>query len=482
MGTIEEAVYHRQSIEEFMGNPLIEALPPIVSPEDYSELLLVMPPYFNEFRQQPDGDRLINLQRIAEIHVPTSWDHMIMHAVSRCLRWSYVNRNPMDFNVVRDVLTENGVHVTKRLQNYLQKKILAPIYGFPIIGISGVGKTTSIINVMTFYPKVVRHRSYRGVPFEQLQMVWLKVSCPVDGTPKALCTTIIHMIDKTLKSNYSEKIVRNRMSKDVLLVKVCQLVDELNLGILIIDDIQNLIGVNSSVSKELLNFMVTLTNSLSVPVVMVGTPKILNLFQKELQQAKRASGEGEVHMMLMARESAEWDRFLRILWRYQYTRTEVSLTPAMNESLYNASVGNAFFAALIYKVVQDLAILDKRENFTVEDIRYTADVYLGMTAEMRSNLLNNIDVDLGKFQMYWNKAGAPAEEEKSENGESGKDTNLELNLLAVVRVLTNGDEATAKSIVRKTMAALPNEKELEALTDYALQLIRLKRGCEAKEG
>ena len=73
--------------------------------------------------------------------------------------------------------------------------------------------------------------------------------------------------------------------------------------------------------------MVTLTNSLSVPVVMVGTPKILNLFQKELQQAKRASGEGEVHMMLMARESAEWGQVPSYLMALPVYQDRSSLDP-----------------------------------------------------------------------------------------------------------------------------------------------------------
>ena len=38
-------------------------------------------------------------------------------------------------------------------------------------------------------------------------------------------------------TDYAQQIIRNRMSKDVLLVKVSQLVQSLYLGILVIDDL-----------------------------------------------------------------------------------------------------------------------------------------------------------------------------------------------------------------------------------------------------
>ena len=43
---------------------------------------------------------------------------------------------------------------------------------------------------------------------------------------------------------------------------------------------------------------------------MVGSLKILRLLQREFQQAKRASGEGEIRMDLMAEGIQEWKRFI----------------------------------------------------------------------------------------------------------------------------------------------------------------------------
>ena len=298
----ENAFYHGQQIVEFIGNPLIGALPPMEDPAKYPKLLMVLPDYSKEDRDKDPAWRLARLQRLSHIHIPTKEDSMLMLGISRCLRWSYVGRNPIPFTKVKAILENDGIQVTDSLERYLTSS-MAPIYGFPVLGVSGVGKTTSVENVLSLFPQVISHTVFRGIPFKKEQLVWLKVDCPPDGTPKGLCSAILQGIDSALDTDYTEQILRNRMSKDVLLIKVSKLIRDLYLGILIIDDIQNLCGAKETVSDELLSFMVSLANNLRIPVIMVGSPKILRLLQREFQQAKRASGEGEIRMDLMAEGS-----------------------------------------------------------------------------------------------------------------------------------------------------------------------------------
>ena len=224
------------------------------------------------------------------------------------------------------------------------------------------------------------------------------MDCPPDGSQKGLCSSILRGIDNVLETNYTESILRNRMSKDVLLNKVSQLIQSLYLGVLVIDDIQNLCGAKNNVSKELLNFMISLSNSMKIPVVMVGSPKILNLLQNEFQQAKRASGEGEVRMELMKKDSNEWKRFIKTVWRYQYTAKPVELTEEMNEIFFNESVGNPFVASTLYKIVQDDAIISRKESFSVADVKRVANDKMGITANMRKNMLAGVDAELNLYK------------------------------------------------------------------------------------
>jgi len=71
----EEAVYREQVIREYVGNPFIEALPPIYAPEEVVEKLAVYPPYSEEERNL-DAHYRIHLTKnffIASSLYPSIW-------------------------------------------------------------------------------------------------------------------------------------------------------------------------------------------------------------------------------------------------------------------------------------------------------------------------------------------------------------------------------------------------------------------------
>lgn len=471
----ETAFYHDQQLEEFIGNPLIEALPPMEDPSMYPKLLMVLPDYSEEERLESPAWRLVRLQRLAHIHIPTKEDSMLMLGISRCLRWSYVGRNPIPFENVKQILRKRGIDVTNSLERYITSS-KAPMYGFPVLGVSGVGKTTSVENVLSLFPQVIQHTSFRGIVFDQEQLVWLKVDCPPDGTPKGLCSTILKGIDNAMGSDYTGQILRNRMSKDVLLQRVSKLIEKLNLGILIIDDIQNLCGAKETVSDELLNFMISLSNSIRIPVIMVGSPKILRILQREFQQAKRASGEGEIRMDLMSSDSQEWKRFIKTIWRYQYTSKKMDLTPEMEEIFFTESVGNPFIASMLYKLVQDDAIISKKEAFEVADVKRVSKEKMGITAKMRKDMLAGVDVELNAYRYLWEAADNANWMPTPENstGRKNESVNQEYNAL-VTKISVKLEKAgitinEARSYARQAIAAYPNEQNIDILFGYATAL------------
>ena len=471
----EIAFYHDQEIEEFAGNPLIEALPPMDDPLLYPKRLVVTPKYKEEDREKDPAWRLVRLQRLSHVHIPTKEDTMLMLGITRCLHWSYVGRNPIPYPAVKKILESENIEITDTLERYLTAS-KAPIYGFPVLGVSGVGKTTSVENVLTLFPQVVSHTSFRGIDFVADQLVWLKVDCPPDGTPKGLCSAILQGIDMVMHSDYTEQILRNRMSKDVLLIKVSNLIQSLHLGILVIDDIQNLCGAKETVSDELLNFMVSMANNLKIPVIMVGSPKILRLLQREFQQAKRASGEGEIRMDLMSRDSIEWKRFINAIWIYQYTSNKVDLTEKMEETFFEESVGNPFVASMLYKLVQDEAIISRKETFTVADVKRVAKEKMGITSKMRKDMISGVDVELNTYRHLWSAASNInrfQSQEMDNNPKNNKTGNTFNELVTELsQKLEDADIPMNKSRVyaRQAIGAYPNESNIDVLFGYALEL------------
>jgi hypothetical protein len=404
--------YTPSSFIEFVGNPLVEALPGMPEPSEIPRKLLVKPMYTPEERLKSVSDRLSSLQRISALHIPTQTDTEIAVNISRCLTWGYIGRNPISQETVDKAIARAGYVLTEPEKRYLSS-FIAPIYGFPIIGISGVGKSTSIVNILQQYPQVIRHAKYGDEPFVATQVVWLKVDCPCDGSPKGLSAAVIHELDRVVGTQYSAEFITSRVSKDVLLLKLNQLAATFHLGILVIDEAQNLCSAKKEVSRELLNYLVTLANTIRVPVVMVGSPMMSRIFQSSFQQAKRVTGQGEVHMKLMKRTDKIWPFYFQSMWTYQYTKQIVELTGEMRDAFFEESVGNPFICSILYKLTQEDAILSRKETFDVQDVRRVSHERLGLTVQMRQDMLNGKDVDLSRLQSMWNPPAAEVQNEPS---------------------------------------------------------------------
>ena len=460
--TFTEAEYHTPYLPEHAGNPCIEALPPEIPPEDYPKSLLVLPPYSEEDRKLPSYRRLECLQRIGEIHVPTKEDSFIMLSLRRCLNWCYVARNPMSIDVVKNALKKNGFDSSENMLRYLNR-LHAPIYGFSILGISGLGKTTSIDNILNLYPQVIVHHEYYGIPFEAKQLVWLKIDCPHDGKVKGFCNGIMNSIDVVLNEHYCDKFLRNTTGTNFLIIKIHQILRSLNLGVLITDEIQNIDNANMVESRMSMSFIIGLTNTLKIPVVMIGSPKFLNVLQREFQMAKRGSGEGEIKMTLMEKDSREWEFFLKTLWRYQFTQKIINLTKEMSDVFFDESVGNPFLAAILYKIVQDDAILNKSECFNVDNIRDVSKRMLGLTKKKRMDMLNGIDIELNKYKYLLSASTrtststvVPVPSVCKEDKKEDLQTIFEQNLMQKFDLAIKD----AQNIVKRTMAAYPNDTDI----------------------
>ncbi len=134
-----------------------------------------------------------------------------------------------------------------------------------IIVESGLGKSTNLANILELYPQVIIHPQHSVT-----QIVWLKVDCPHAGSLKGLCTDIFLGIDRLLGTNNFKKFGSKGNSEDYMLAQVAQLAHTYHLGLLVIDEMQNLANARRG-RDDLLNFLVKMDNIISIPVIRVGT-------------------------------------------------------------------------------------------------------------------------------------------------------------------------------------------------------------------
>lgn len=388
--------YHSETIDAFKDNPLIEALPARITTAEVIRRLTYRPPFSEKDRMASTEDRGMMVQTLLRIYQPCEKDIDIYTKIERCIRWGYADRNPLSAEFIRQQRYEYEAYLMgKDFIRYTQS--YPTTSGFALLGISGLGKSTTLHHVLGHYPQVIRHTSYKGSPFNETQVTWIHMDCPNDGSLKGLCGAFFEHIDSLLGTDYFGQYDERRSTLNKMRIAMARIARTYHLGVIVIDEIQSLcVAKDASIPVKTLNFLVTLVNTIGVPVILVGTPRALSFLQKEFQQAKRASGQGDALWEHMQNDDV-WRMFVKAIWKYQYTRQRVSLTNEMYDALYDEAVGIPFLAVNIYKLVQEHAIYSGEETFSSNAFHDIASRKMKLTLEMRRALRSGKDINLEQY-------------------------------------------------------------------------------------
>ena len=484
----ERAVYKEQTLIEFRGNPLIESMPELMDSEEILECLTKVPPYDSSERKLSARDRIQQVERIRQFHQPSMHDLDIAYKVSRCIRWGYVNRNPREAQYHRELA-----------ESYNTKKIGGQEYryltgyhpntpGFTIVGVSGVGKSSTIEGVLSLYPQVIEHVAYKGSPLPLKQVVWLKIDCTCDATLKGLCRDDFEEMDRILGTSYSEATAGKSCTLDTLLLMMVQAARAHCLGILVIDEIQHLSVGKSGGAEKMLNFFVTLVNKIGLPVVLTGSPKALPILQGDFRQARRGSGQGDIIWELMP-DGESWRVFMEAMWPYQYIANPVPLTEALRDAFYQETHGLPFLAVALYKLLQEDAIILGKETFGVLDVHRVADESLGLTKPMREALRTGKELDLQKFtdihpvhyKQFWDNYSVQAEKENPVEVPEQKTSVYEKATLTLMGLGVEYREASMLVLKMQEKLGASVKAETIAKQAYA-DFLAAETGKEAQDG
>ncbi len=146
-----QAKYIDPELAEYRGNPLIEALPPILSTEDLGEVLACYPHYTAEERGLPNHLRYHCIQWLHRYFEPLSRHFDLQERFSALLRQGYLSRNPRTPAYVKQL--QNGyLRLQKRDLSAFEHDVRSTANSFAIIGCSGVGKTTAVERILSLYP------------------------------------------------------------------------------------------------------------------------------------------------------------------------------------------------------------------------------------------------------------------------------------------------------------------------------------------
>ncbi|MED1594137.1 MULTISPECIES: ATP-binding protein [Bacillus] len=377
-GDFEEANYKGQALLEYDNNPFIEVLPPIFDEDDVLERFMVTPRITEQDKQSETNIRYHVLKRVKNFIQPLPIHFEVERRLSTLIRRGYLARNPLDktflerirvLHQLREDEEEAHKYIDERL-NYIR----STADSLSIIGISGIGKTTAIERLLLMYPQVIKHEIYKGQPFNRTQIVWLKIDCPYDGSLSTMCKGFFKAIDDLLGTRYLEKYGYLNRVTSTMLLHMTSLASMYGIGVLVIDEIQHLLHSKND-QEEMLNFFVTLSNTVGIPTVLIGTSKAQQLFKGNFRQARRAASDGAIIWDLMAEDSEEWEFFLETLWELQCLKTRSELTEEIKKTFYEECQGITSVAVNLFILAQERALFDEsneKEIITSRVLKKTA--------------------------------------------------------------------------------------------------------------
>lgn len=367
-----DARYAPSRLPHFAGNPLIEALPPALEPDEVLSTFSATPPFDEAQRAWTISERIQMLKTLSTFMVPLERHLALAAELDSLVRNGLVSKRPGTPEFVQKLqrvyessMTASGRACIDAGDDELQQALL-------LMGVSGMGKTRFLKRWAASMPKVIYHPT-----LNLYQIPVLHLEMPSNGMSVAgLCNGILRAVDKLVPGcNYLENLaLKGKPSVETLLQRVAGVLYRHCVGLLIGDEIQNLTNAGKA-KQTVMTELVSMSNLLSVPIVFIGTNKAASLFGLDFRQTRRVCGLGGDHWDRLHEghfctddegEKGEWQGLLEVLWRFQWTRNPVPLTAELSSTLYWCSQGVIDSAIKVFAAAQARAMLDGTEVLTSE--------------------------------------------------------------------------------------------------------------------
>ncbi len=249
-------------------------LPTFLSKPEYMNKASRLPVYKAEQRMLPMEQRLLLLDTLYSIYVPTDMSFEVYSKLFVALSRSLNKKFSREAILQR---YENHNLIVGRQSNGL----IGGGDSILITGKAGIGKSSAIDGAIRLLSdKIIEFDTTRVIPI-------LEIQCPFDCSIKSMLTEIIRNTDRELGSDYLNSATGRKSTTDELIGLVSQIALN-HIGVIVIDEIQNV--VTNSHGANLIGALTQLINNSATSIVMVGTPESRAFFEKAEFFARRAIG------------------------------------------------------------------------------------------------------------------------------------------------------------------------------------------------
>lgn len=322
-------------------------MPPLLVGNELKEALSVLPHYAVSIRKASVSERLIELSRLYDVYCPSPMTKEIYCKLYLALLRSFQKKQTK----------------TATMQGNLNRQgigngIIGGSDSFTILGMSGIGKSSAIDRAISLIaPKSI---ILTEEPYARIAPI-ISVQTPYDCSVKGLLLEILREVDKAIDTNYHTNALKARATTDALIGSVANVCLH-SVGLLILDEFQNVCGKNGS---TLMGTLLNLINSSGISVAMVGTLETKTFFSNASFQLSRRSLGLEYGAMSLDKH---FINLCRTLTSYLYVKNDFVLTDEIVQWLYSHSNGVTSVVVSLIKDAQEVAILDGTETLSISSL------------------------------------------------------------------------------------------------------------------
>lgn len=325
---------------------LMSKLPGMMAGEELAAAMSVYPEYDEGIRGKGRTERLMALSDLYRIYIPSPTSMEIYTRLYLALIRSLQKKC-----TIAEVRQKYENRKAALQQGY--RGIMGGADCFTIIGASGTGKSSAIDRATAL---ITRESLIEMDKPHTVIIPCLVVQAPFDASTKQLLLEILRKVDEMVGSNYYREAVRSRTTTTDMLIGMVSTIAINHLGILIVDEIQNVIS--SKNGRNLIGMLTQLINNSGISICMVGTPESTRLFGSAFQLARRSLG-----LQCDAMEYGDaFEGFCRTMFRYQYVQERSEPEEPVLRWLYDHSGGIVSVVVSLIHDAQEIAILTGKES------------------------------------------------------------------------------------------------------------------------
>lgn len=398
-GLLVDAVYNPSTNPRYRGNCLIESLPAPLRPDSVHELFCAAPQFDSADRLLPAHERIQRVFGLAALCVPMDFQCETAIKIDAMIRDGYVDRAPSagHQNRVAQALYEASVRGDAPHQ--LLRATPTMLEGL-LVGVPGMGKTQTVRRTLYRIPQAIHHKR-DGL----YQVNYLEAEAPANGA--SISTTLcelIRQLDSLIPGSnyYYEYAVKGRPSDGKLLINLAYLANRHHLGLVVIDEIQNL---NNSVKSEkvTMSHLVAALNIVHVPLLGLGTNSAYDILAADARIARRGVTVALPHWdrlpeYVLDGQPNEWREFMQVLWQFQWVKQFTPLDEWVLRLFYERCQGIMSLATALFAACQMHAIFSGKEKLTAEVIDFVYSTQFKIVHELIEAIASNDQTRIDEFK------------------------------------------------------------------------------------